>query len=88
MGFWPTVLKEIFEAAADNPKKDWSQKWFSYISTLSEGYIQNGSDGKLEPAGNDTNAFKKSISSIVNLFIKERNFDQAIFDEFNKEVDE
>ena len=88
MGFWPTILKEIFEAAADNPKKDWSQKWFSYISTLSEGYIQNGSDGKLEPAGNDTNAFKKSISSIVNLFINERNFDQAIFDEFNKEVEE
>ena len=29
MGFWPTILKEIFEAAADNPKKDWSQKWFS-----------------------------------------------------------
>ena len=44
-GFLATILKEIFEAAADNPKKDWSQKWFSYISTLSEGYIQNGSMG-------------------------------------------
>ena len=85
-GFWPTILKEIFEAAADNLKRLVPKMVLIYFNPFRGIYKMGG--WKLEPAGNDTNAFKKSISSIVNLFINERNFDQAIFDEFNKEVEE
>lgn len=85
MGFWPTVLKQILETAVDNPTQEWAQKWLYYVSTLDEVYIQKNKDGFLEPAENDTQEFKNSITSIIKLFIEERNFDNLVYSEFNKE---
>tara|TARA_B100001057_G_scaffold353467_1_gene355345 strand:+ start:197 stop:1015 length:819 start_codon:yes stop_codon:yes gene_type:complete len=85
MGFWPTVLKQILETAADNPTKDWSQKWFKYVSDLDDVYIQENKEGELEPADNDTQSFKNAITSIIKLFIEDRNFDNLVYSEFNKE---
>ena len=84
MGFWPTTLKQILEIAVDNQSKPWAQKWFQYISKLDDVYIERGKDGDLQPADNNIQEFKNSITSIVNLFIKERNFDTLVFSEFNK----
>ena len=65
MGFWPTTLKQILEIAVDNQSKP-AQKWFQYRSKLDDVYIER-KDGDLQPADNNIQEFKKSITSIVNL---------------------
>ena len=84
IGFWPNIIKEIFNLALDeeNIEEEWAQKWLNNINNIAPGNITKDKEGyfKIMSNYNSNEDFIKDVLPLyLNNFIRKMKFDSLLF---------
>ena len=84
IGFWPNIIKEIFNLALDeeNIEEKWAQKWLNNINNIAPGNITKDKEGnfKIMSNYNSNEDFIKDVLPLyLNNFIRKMKFDSLLF---------
>tara|TARA_Y100001978_G_C23656811_1_gene416473 strand:+ start:143 stop:985 length:843 start_codon:yes stop_codon:yes gene_type:complete len=84
IGFWPNIIKEIFNLALDeeNIEEKWAQKWLNNINNIAPGNLTKDKEGyfKIMSNYNSNEDFIKDVLPLyLNNFIRKMKFDSLLF---------